>query len=200
MKKLIFNIIVVMGLFNIFSCSNEKVEDKPKILVIPKEEYDQYVLVKTVDTTIVKKYIDELLALEKLAFVPNNQYKTVEEWSIIKIDNRIQSYMYFVIVASLSEANASLGKVIGVGLNTKDKSKCFYTVASGTLYAVTTGKYLPVRLENNKFFKYNTFSDDSLNFEFQEVKDVELKKPLGQFLWDNGFDIKNLPSRDTLLK
>src|SRR3989344_5425662 len=121
MKKLIFNIIVVMGLFNIFSCSNEKVEDKPKILVIPKEEYDQYVLVKTVDTTIVKKYIDELLALEKLAFVPNNQYKTVEEWSIIKIDNRIQSYMYFVIVASLSEANASLGKVIGVGLNTKDK-------------------------------------------------------------------------------
>lgn len=191
MKSILFNLIIIMGLFSFFSCKNNNEENKKEIILESKSNYDLFLLVKSLDTTLITTNINETISLEKYPFIANNIIKQFDnKWTLIKVDKRIHPTIFFVLVGTLSEAK--IAQVIGLGINTKDKSKSFYSVIGGTTYEESSGEYITGRLETSVNFKYHLFSHDSINFAFEVIQQKENKNSILDYLNYNGFNVDNL--------
>lgn len=186
---------LIMSVFSFFSCTNENNESNRNILLKePNTNYNKFLLIKNSDTSKIMREINTLITLEKLPFVLNNKSNEHNDWLVIKLDEKIPPYLFFLLACS--SYSSEYESIIGVGLNTQDKSISFYTLRGGKTQDETGGEYVTGRLEKNLNFKFYAYSQDSLNFTFESVESNELKKPLKEFLQEKGFDINYLRQED----
>ncbi|MBS1635707.1 MAG: hypothetical protein JST26_07265 [Bacteroidetes bacterium] len=164
----------------------------PTKIIEPVGNYDFYVPITSTDMKAALRYIDELLQLEKLPFRPLHLAHIQNGCTIIKIDKRIQSYMFFVITATLAEGIFKSRKVYGIGIKKTDNSRSFYTETGSKLYQETLGEYLTGRFENSQNFKFYGFTEDETNFNFELINTREHIKSISAILNENGLSISEV--------
>lgn len=186
--------IIFIGLFSFFSCKNSTDNDtvnSPKIIE-PVDNYSFYLIVQNEDTAKVEKDIAEILELEKLPYMPTHAKSIENGWTICKLDQRLNSYMFFVIVGTLTEGNFKRNKVYGIGIHKTERAKSFYTFSSGKIYEETRGEYSTGRLESSQNFKYYCFSEDSVNLIFEPINTIEHTKSISELLNSDGLSMLTL--------